>query len=188
MIAKPLYELLKKNTPYVFGPKEMDVKRLLISSSILLIYSLLLETQLHCDASSHGYGSILMQKQPDGKFHPVAHFSKRTTPTESEYYSFELEMLAIVYSLQRFRIYLQGIVFKIVTDCNSLKLALSKKEINTEILMWSLILQEYKYTLEHRNSTKMRHVDALSRVHNVLVIKENSFERNLSITYNFYLC
>lgn len=27
----------------------------------------------------------------------------------------------------------------------------------------------------------MRHVDALSRVHNVLVIEENSFERNLSI-------
>jgi len=90
-------------------------------------------------------------------------------------------MLAIVYSLQRFRVYLQGIEFKIVTDCNSLKLALSKKEINTKILRWSFILQEYTYTLEHRSNTKMRHVDALSRVHNVLVIEENSFERNLSI-------
>jgi len=65
LIAKPLYELLKKNTPFVFGPKEMDtfnhLKRLLISPPILSIYSPLLETQLHCDASSHGYGSILMQ-------------------------------------------------------------------------------------------------------------------------------
>lgn len=99
------------------------LKCLLISPPILSIYSPLLETQLHCDASSHGYGSILMQKQSDGKFHPVAHFSKRTTPTESNYHSFELEMLAIVDSLQRFRVYLQGIEFKIVTDCNSLKLA-----------------------------------------------------------------
>jgi len=157
------------------------LKSLLILLSILSIYSPTLETQLHCDASSYEYSSILIQKQSDFKFHSVVHFGKRTTPFESKYHSFELKMLAIVYSIQRLRVYLQGIEFKIITDCNSLKLALSKKKINPKILGWSLILQDYSYTLEHRSSTQMRYVDTLSRVHNIFVIEENSFERNLSI-------
>ena len=65
-----------------------------------------------------------MQKKSDLKFHPVFYFSKRAGEIESRYHSFEPEMLAIVYAMRRFRIYLYGIKFKIVTDCNSLTLAL----------------------------------------------------------------
>lgn len=53
--------------------------------------------------------------------------SMTTTDTESRYHSFELEMLAVVRSLEKFRPYLIGLPFKLVTDCNALKLALSKK-------------------------------------------------------------
>ena len=140
-----------------------------------------METELHCDGSIHGFGSVLLQKQVDGKFHPICYFSKRTTQTETRYHSFELEALAIVYSLERFRIYLQGIPFKIVTDCQSLKLTLERKEINPRILRWSLVLRNYQYTLEHRSGDKMMHADALSREFSVLVITENTFERNLAV-------
>lgn len=121
-----------------------------------------------------------MQKQSDGKFHPVFYFSKRTTPAESKLHSYELEMLSIVNSLKRFRIYLQGIEFKIITDCNSIKLALQKKEINSRILRWSLELQNYSYTIEHRPNSQMIHADSLSR-NSILILEDNSFERNLSI-------
>lgn len=63
---------------------------------------------LHCDASAHGFGAILMLKQ-NNKMHPVFYFSQRTTEVEAKYHSFELETLAIVYALRRFRIYLQGV-------------------------------------------------------------------------------
>ncbi|KAK9700558.1 Retrotransposon gag protein [Popillia japonica] len=161
VIAKPLYELL-------------------LNEPTLAIYIPKAETQLHCDASAHGYGSILLQKQEGGKFHPVFYFSKRTTPAESKFHSYELEMLRIVYALQRFRVYLQGIEFKIITDCNSVRLALLKKEINAKILRWSLELQNYCYTMEHRSNKQMTHVDCLSRIC-VLILEDNSFERNLSI-------
>lgn len=185
LIAKPLYDLLKSKEQFSWTDKQSqsfeNLKQLLISDSLLGIYSPKAETELHCDASSHGFGSVLVQKQSDGKFHPICYFSRRTTSAESKYHSFELEALAIVYSLERFRVYLQGIPFKIVTDCNSLKQTLERKEISPRILRWSLILRNYNYTLEHRNSDSMRHADALSRQFSILIITENSFERNLEI-------
>lgn len=186
-VAKPLYDLLRKDAVFSFDERHFEsfnrIKELLIKQPVLSIYSPKLETQLHCDASSLGYGAVLVQKQHDSKFHPVLYFSQRTTKVESKYHSFELEMLAIVNALNRFRVYLQGICFTIVTDCNSLKLALQKKDINPRILRWSLILQGYDYNLEHRDHTRMRHVDALSRCH-LLVIQETSLEDNLYIKQN----
>ena len=71
---------------------------------------------MHCDASSLAYGSILLQKKDDNKWHPVFFFSKRTTECESKYHSFELETLATINSLARFIVYVQGLKFKILTD------------------------------------------------------------------------
>lgn len=104
----------------------------------------------------------------------------------SRYHSFELETLAIIYALKRFRVYLQGIKFNIVTDCNSLTLTLNKKHtrINPRIARWALELQNYDYTLEHRSGKRMQHVDALSRVNNVLTIHTNTLEENLIICQN----
>lgn len=104
---------------------------------------------MHCDASSLGFGSVLLQKQSDSKYHPVSYFSKRSTEVESKYHSYELECLAIVYALKRFRIYLTGLHFKIITDCNSIKLALSKKDINPRIARWALELQNFDFIIEH---------------------------------------
>lgn len=148
---------------------------------MLAIFSTNSETQLHCDASSDGYGAVLMQKKEDQKFHPISYFSKRTTPSESKCHSYELECLAIVYALRRFRIYLYGRQFKIITDCNALTLTLNKKLINPKIARWSLELQEYDYSVEHRVGTRMQHVDALSRAESILVLEENSFEQTLAI-------
>jgi len=82
-----------------------------------------------------------MQKKSDLKFHPIFYFSKRTTPTESKYHSFELETLAVIYALRRFRNYLHGIKFKIITDCDSFRLTLNKKDIHPRIARWVLELQ-----------------------------------------------
>ena len=171
---------------FEFGVKEQQafeaLKAKLTDAPILSIYSPKDETELHCDASSLGYGAILMQRKSDGKFHPIFYFSKRTSDTESRYHSFELETLAIIYALKRFRIYLQGLKFKIVTDCNSLTQTLNKKEINPRIARWALELQHYDYTPEHRAGTRMTHVDALSRSNAILVIEDNPFEWNLTVS------
>lgn len=113
---------MKKDATFQFGPEQRKafeiLKDKLISKPILSIYSPTDETELHCDASARGYGAVLLQRKADQKLHPIFYFSKRTTEVESRYHSYELETMAIIYALRRFRIYLQSIPFKILTDCN----------------------------------------------------------------------
>jgi len=188
IIAKPLYDLLRKNVEFYFGEQQLKafqaLKQKLQQAPVLSIYSPYDETELHTDASAHGYGAVLMQKKKNSKFHPVSYFSKRTTDTESRYHSFELETLAVIYALRRFRIYLHGIKFKIVTDCISLKMTLEKRDMNPRIERWAIELMQYDYVLEHRPGTKMQHVDALSRATNILVIDDNPLELELAVSQN----
>lgn len=138
---------------------------MLSDSPILAIYDPKRETELHCDASSHGFGAVLMQKQDDGIFHPTAYFSKATTPSEAKYHSFELETMAVLYALERFRVYLEGIEFVIVTDCIALQLALDKKQVNARIARWTVEFNKFTFEARHRPGSAMAHVDALSRCH-----------------------
>lgn len=183
VIAKPLYDLTKKNVEFQFGEAEQRVfevlKDRLVNVPILSIYSPQDETELHCDASATGFGAIMLQKKADRKLHPVFYFLKRTTEIESRYHSYELETLAIIYALRRFRTYLLGIKFKIITDCQALNLTLKKKETNPRIARWVLEMQNYDYDLEHRPGSRMLHVDALSR--QIYVIQDNTFDRNLAL-------
>lgn len=121
--ARPLQALVKKDTPYIFDAKCKEaferLKQELTSPPTLRVYNPSAETELHTDVSSHGLGAILLQKQSNGHFGPIAYYSKATNDSEKNYHSFELETLAIVKAVERFHVYLQGIKFKIVTDCNS---------------------------------------------------------------------
>lgn len=185
-IAKPLYDLLKKNSKFELDKACLnaiaELKARLTDPPVLSIYNPKNETELHCDASAQGYGAILLQRQSDGKFHPILYFSQRTTSTESKYHSFELETLAIIYALRRFRVYLEGIPFKIITDCNSLTLTLSKKTLNPRIARWALELQNYDYSVQHRGGANMGHVDALSRSEVVFAVNEDDLEFQLQAT------
>lgn len=109
-IAKPLQNLLRRNSQFDFDEKCLDafleLKSRLVQSPVLAIYSPGRETELHCDASSIGFGSVLLQRQDDKKLHPISYFSKTASSAESKYHSFELETLSIIYALRRFRPYL----------------------------------------------------------------------------------
>ncbi|KAG5867576.1 hypothetical protein JTB14_033256 [Gonioctena quinquepunctata] len=127
--------------------------------------------ELHTDASKYGYGAGLLQKSnEDGRFHPVYYMSKKTTPAEEKYSSYELEVLAIIQTVKKFRIYLLGIQFKIITDCSAFQKTMAKEDLTTRVTRWALLLEEYSYEIEHRKGNKMSHVDALSRHPNVMTI------------------
>ncbi|GFW04182.1 transposon Tf2-11 polyprotein [Trichonephila clavipes] len=99
--------------------------------------------------------------------------SKKTSDHERKYTSFELEVLAVVEALKKFRIYVLGTSFKIITDCDALVKTLSKKELNPRIARWAFYLQEFNYTIEHRTGSKMAHVDALSRPPHCMLIQNS---------------
>ncbi|GFY00394.1 hypothetical protein TNCV_1664331 [Trichonephila clavipes] len=109
------------------------------------------------------YTTILLQEAEDGKLHPVYYMSKKTNTAEEKYDSYELEVLAIINALKKFRVYLLGQHFKIVTDCSAFQKTMQKEELITRIARWALQLEKFDYEIERRAGSRMKHVDALSR-------------------------
>lgn len=176
--AKPLQALVQKNIVFNFDEECVKsfelLKKELIAPPVLKLYNPAAETELHTDASSLGFGAILLQKQKNGNFAPIAYFSKTTSDSEKRYHSYELETLAIVKAIERFHVYVQGITFRVVTDCNSLVLTMKKINVNPKIARWTLALQNYRFELIHRSGEKMIHVDCFSR--NVMLISVITLE------------
>ncbi|GBN37778.1 hypothetical protein AVEN_172651-1 [Araneus ventricosus] len=104
--------------------------------------------------------------------------SKKTTPAEEKYDNYELEVLGIITALKKFRVYLLGQHFKIVTDCAAFQKIMHKKDLITRIARWALQLEEFDYEIEHRAGNRMQHVDALSR-HPVMIISNDTFTAKL---------
>lgn len=158
---------VKKSVPFTFGGECVQafekLKKDLTSYPTLALYDPSADTELHTDASAVGLAAILLQKQKPGAWAPVAYYSQSTNKSEAKYHSFELEMLAIVKSIERFHLYLYGINFAVITDCNAVVYAINKANLNPRIARWTLRLQNYKFTLIHRAGKRMAHVDALSR-------------------------
>jgi hypothetical protein len=80
---------------------------------VLRLFDPTLETRLYTDASRVGLAGILVQVK-DGKEFVVSYFSRHTMTAEQKHHSFELETLASVASVKRFRQYLLGMPFMIL--------------------------------------------------------------------------
>nr|XP_037869898.1 uncharacterized protein LOC110385666 isoform X2 [Bombyx mori] len=132
--------------------------------------------QLYTDASSLGFGAVLVQVIA-GRQHAVAFMSMRTTETESRYHSYELETLAVVRAIKHFRQYLYGRKFTVITDCNALKASKHKKDLLPRIHRWWAFLQNYNFEVEYRKGQQLQHADYFSR--NPVELTVNIMTRDL---------
>lgn len=108
LIARPLTNLLRKDVMWQWSEAQQnsfqELKDFLTKRPLLAIFDHNSETQLHTDASKLGLGGILMQKAgADSAWKPVAYFSRTTSPDEQKLHSFELETLAVISALNKFR-------------------------------------------------------------------------------------
>ncbi|KAK9712128.1 RNase H-like domain found in reverse transcriptase [Popillia japonica] len=79
------------------------------------------------------------------------------------YHSGKLELLAIVWAIERLRKFLLAIEFTVITDCQALIYLNTNKTRSAQIVRWYNRLCEYTFSIKHRSGLKMQHVDALSR-------------------------
>jgi len=170
-IARPLVELLKKGGPFPTDEEQMkvfkDLRNRLSTPPILLYLALIVKRNYILTPVLEVLEQFYCRDKTMAKcINAVFYYSLKASAAESRYHSFELETLAIIYALRRFRVYLEHMPFKILTDCHSLVQTLSKKSINPRIARWSLKLENYNYKIEHRPCEIMPHVDALSRERN----------------------
>lgn len=166
-IAKPLSDLLRQNNKFEFGLRQKvafdKLRNMICERPILTIFQYGLETEVHTDASKHALGAILMQRSnEDNNMHPVRYMSTKTSLAEENWSSYELEVLAVVKALTDWRIHLLGSQFKVITDCKAFEDTMKKKQL-PKIARWAMKLQEFDMKVI-RPGSKMKHVDALSRI------------------------
>lgn len=159
--------LTKKGVEFSWGKEQETVRQELLkcltNEPVLAIFDPELPTEIHTDASSLGYGAVLLQVHGDGNKRVVAYFSRVTQGAEPRYHSYELETLAVVKSLKHFRHYLVGIPFTVVTDCNALKATQNKKDLLPRVARWWVYLQDFNFTIQYRKGIMLPHADYLSR-------------------------
>ena len=118
---------------------------------------------LETDASIHGLGAVLAQKQADGKVHPIAYASRSLNCHERNYGITELETLGLVWAARLFRPYLLGHKCIVYTDHSACTSLLNRSHPSAKLARWALIIQELDLEIKHRPGKSNMNVDALSR-------------------------
>ncbi|XP_074318000.1 uncharacterized protein LOC141654783 [Silene latifolia] len=145
-IARPLTELLAKDTPFVFSNQCLDafnrLKEALTNAPIIQPPDWSLPFELMCDASDHALGAVLGQRK-NGKVHAIHYASKTLDDAQTNYSTTEKKLLAVVFAMEKFRTYLVGAKVIVFTDPVALRHLLIKKESKPRFIRWILLLQEF---------------------------------------------
>lgn len=89
--------------------------------------------------------------------------SAKLTAAQRKYQVTERECLAVITAIEKFRPYIEGVHFTVLTDHASLQWLKNLKDPAGQLARWALRLQAHDYTIQHRKGTQMVVPDALSR-------------------------
>ena len=110
-IARPLHRLTG-DVPWEWTLEQQlafeELKLRITSDPVLIIPNDDNPFRVEADASNFATGAVLSQQAADGKWHPVAFFSKSLNEAERNYEIYDKELLAIMLALEEWRQYLLG--------------------------------------------------------------------------------
>ncbi|KAF8748463.1 hypothetical protein RHS01_10834 [Rhizoctonia solani] len=168
-LARPLHNLVKKETPWKWGTKEQEAFQGLkdsITNALVLCHAdpsrpYFLET----DASGAALGSILSQQQEDGRLHPLGFLSESFKGAKQNYDTHNKELLAIIRSFEYWQIFLEGTLHPITVFTNHQNLEYWKESrtFNRRHARWHLLLAGYNFQIVYRPGKQLGKPDALSR-------------------------
>lgn len=163
----PLVNLLKKNVKWcwtsVHEQAFADIKNSFHDSVKIFHPMYDQEFVLITDASVHRIAGVLLQEQ-QGMNVPISFVSRLTKPAEKNYSICELELLSIIFCINKLRYFLLGGHFTILTDNQALTTILKNKFNNARVHRWSLLLQEYTFTIKYLPGSENSISDAITRM------------------------
>lgn len=167
-IAAPITDLTKQGKKFKWTPEAQlafqTLKDKLTSAPVLINPNYNRPFFIRCDASTQGIGSVLYQKSNDGDELPISFMSSKLNKAQKNYSITELEMLAAVLSVKKFRPYIEGSEFTIITDHASLQwLMRNQNDLTGRLARWCLKLQHFNFKFEHQRASQNIVPDALSR-------------------------
>ncbi|QRW22959.1 Retrotransposable element Tf2 protein [Rhizoctonia solani] len=167
-MARPLHNLVKKDTPWKWDTKEQEafqgLKEAITNAPVLRHTDPAKPYFLETDASSVALGSILSQQQEDGRLHPLGFLSKSFKGAKQNYDTHNKELLAIICSFEYWRIFLEGTEHPITvfTDHCNLEYWKESCTFNQQHAQWHLLLAGYNFQIVYRPEKQSRKPNALS--------------------------
>lgn len=137
------------------------IKRVIMSDQVLALYDPKKDTIVQTDASKYGLGCVLMQ---EGR--PVAFASRTLAPNEVKYAQIEKELLAIVFSCERFHFYLYGREFLVQSDHKPLESLMERDIDDVAMRLQRMMMKLLKYSkikVTFKPGKEMLIADCLSR-------------------------
>ncbi len=166
-IAAPLFALTKKNAIFKWSEECENsfeqLKHMLTSEPTLAYPRFQTDFHLFCDASTNSIGATLIQLDENGNHKPVAYCGRSLTRHERNYSVTRLELLAVVYSVQYFRTYLEHRKFFVYTDHSAVTNLLTTKTLTPQMARYALILQSFDFEIRHQRGKDNEAADSLSR-------------------------
>lgn len=139
---------------------------------------------LQTDASGEGISAVLHQEHPTGR-RVITYASSRFNAAERRYHINEQECLAVVWAVKKFRPFLEDRKFTLKTDSRALLWLDRTKDARSKLTRWALLLQEFKFEVQHCPGKENELPDALSRSpENRLIDPEIVDETRLIPEYN----
>ncbi|QRW25691.1 Retrotransposable element Tf2 protein [Rhizoctonia solani] len=157
-VARPLHNLVKKNTPWKWETKEQEafqgLKDAITNTPVLCHADPSKPYFLKMDASGTALGSILSQQQEDGRLHPLGLLSESFKGAEQNYDTHNKELLAIIRSFEYWHIFLEGTLHPITvfTDHRNLEYWKESRTFNSG----------YNFQIVYRPGKQSGKPDALS--------------------------
>lgn len=169
-IARPLTKLLRMGAWHKFEEIEKDtfaqLKLAVLSDQVLALYNPGYLSKINTDASDGVLAGVFSQLQPDGRWKPIAFWSKTMDTTQMNYEIHDKEMLAVVEALKEWRSMLIGLQvtpFTIYTDHRALEYFTTKRLLNQRQARWQDTLAEFHFQITHIPGSANIVADVLTR-------------------------
>ena len=165
-VLEPIRQLTRDDVTWNWTPacdRAFEaVQKLVTEAPVLAFYDPAKQLTIQCDASQSGLGAVLLQDD-----RPIAYSSRALNKTEQNYAQIEKELLAIVFSVEKWHQYTFGRPVKIQSDHKPLEAIFQKPLSSAPRRLQGMMLriQGYDLHIVYKKGKEMTLADTLSRAY-----------------------